>query len=690
MKPFLTLLFVIATLAAFAQDEEGEKKFCKEIDNKAALKLYEKGTDKKKYPKPERLQYLKKCLEEEPDFAEANLAMARELIVHLQLENKSYMPTVPYFMKAIGSCPQIHSDPYYYIGFAYYEEMKNDSAVKYLEKYVKFKDDDDKKYSKYYEQQIYQSKEMIKQVKKEGNLKKKVVDFDPKVVRGISTERDEYLAYISPDDKNCFFVRKMPMNSKDVVYTSDKEKEVFMKAVRGKDGQFDKGDPMPWPFNEKDDNQGGCSITINNQFLYFSLCKFEGGQQANCDIYVSKCIDDEWKPFEKIGAAVNHPVYWDSQPTVSADGNSIIFASDRPGGFGGTDLYLTRRDASGAWGPPQNLGPKINTKGDERTPFIHSDSETLYFSSGDNQKTGGSGHYGFGGFDIFYSRKDEKGEWKEPENIGYPINSEGDDVGFFVSSDAKTGYFFAFDEGKVRGKGVGRYDLYSFLLYPEARPNEMGFLKGLVKSPDGEPYEGSRAKNLVVEGLDLATNKKTQAVVDEKTGAYMLAVKKDANVVLSVKDTKKSLAFTSAQVNVKEFITSAADPVAAKTIEMVTDSAKEGKSFVINNIYYNSNSAELKDESKGVLQAFADYLKDNPKMKIEIQGHTDNVGNASANQALSANRAFTIKSILESYGVKGDNVTAKGFGSSRPIADNSSETGRAKNRRTEFLILKSE
>jgi hypothetical protein len=516
MRLYIISIFIFTTIVSFAQDDEGEKKFCKEIDNKAALKLYEKGIDRKKYPKPERLQFLKKCLEEEPDFAEANFALAQEIVVHCKLEGKSFMPTVPFFMKAIAACPQIHSEPYYYIGFAYYEESKNDSAVKYLDKFVKFKDDDVKKYAKDYEAELYQAKEMVKSVKKEGNLKKKIVPFEPKAVTGVSTDRDEYLAYISPDDKNCFFVRKMPLNSKNIVYSSDKEKEVFMKAVRDKTGQFDKGEPMPWPFNEKDDNQGGCTITINNQFLYFSLCKYEGGQQANCDIYVSKCVDDEWKPFEKIGAAVNHPVFWDSQPTVSADGNSIIFASDRPGGFGGTDLYIIHRDAKGEWGAPQNLGPKINSTGDERTPFIHSDSETLYFSSGDNKKTGGAGHYGFGGFDIFYSRKDEKGEWKEPENIGYPINTEGDDVGFFVSSDAQTGYFFAFDEGKVRGKGVGRYDLYSFLLYPGARPKETGFIKGFAKDKDGQPIEGGFAQNLEIEARDAVTNKKTKAVIDIK------------------------------------------------------------------------------------------------------------------------------------------------------------------------------
>jgi outer membrane protein OmpA-like peptidoglycan-associated protein len=166
--------------------------------------------------------------------------------------------------------------------------------------------------------------------------------------------------------------------------------------------------------------------------------------------------------------------------------------------------------------------------------------------------------------------------------------------------------------------------------------------------------------------------------------AVDLAKKND--LIVTVKDKNKGLAFTSTKISLKD----ATFENPPKSVELITDSVKVGKAFVINNIYYTSNSAELKEESRGVLMAFADYLKENPKMKIEIQGHTDNVGNPAANQALSANRAFTVKSILESFGVNGDNITAKGFGSSRPVSDNTTEAGKARNRRTEFLIVEME
>ncbi len=673
MKSFLLSFLLIYTVSFFAQHDEEEEvsKYCVEIDSKKAIKLYEKGIDKKKYKKPERLAFLRECLEIEPDFAEANLAMAREIIVHCKLENKSFTPAIPYLLNAIKSCPQIHSEPYYYIGFNYYEETKNDSAIKYLQQFIRFRDEDEKKFSKEYEGQIYQAKEMVKYAKKESELKKKIVPFNPKVVKGISTKQDEYLAYISPDDKWCFFTRKIPSQSMNTVKSLDSEKEVFMIAIRDNTGVFNIGEPMSPPFNTTDDNQGGCTISIDNKFLYFAMSRFEGGAQPNCDIYVSTNEDESWSEIKKIGANVNHPVYWDSQPTLSADGNSLYFASDRPGGFGGIDLYVTRKDSkTGVWGIPQNLGPKINTPGNEKTPFIHSDSETLYFSS--------DGHFGFGGMDIFYVRKNDTGEWIEPENIGYPINTDADDVGFFVSTDSKTGYFFSYDEGKMRGKGVGRYDLFNFDLYEEARPQETTFLKGEMKDKSGNKIEGAK-----VEIINSVTKEKTYALVDSIKGTFMVAVnlKKKDDLLVTVK--KDNFAFSSAVVNVKN--TSFNEP--PKPIKIEVNEATVGNSFVINNLYYNSNSADLKSESFIVLDAFSEYLKENENIVIEIQGHTDNVGAIKSNEALSANRAYTVKSYLEEKGIDGKRILAKGFGPNKPIADNSTDEGRSKNRRTEFLII---
>ncbi len=670
-KIIISIFIILISSVALAQDDENpSSKLCNDNIDKKALKLYEKALDKKKYKKPERIDFLLKCLEIEPDFAEANLYLAQEMVVRAKLENLSFKPLLPYYYKAIASCPQIHSSPYYYIGFIYYEELKNDSAVKYLKKFNDFKDDDVKKFDKDYEAEIYQSKMMVKSAKKESALKKNV-PFDPKVVKGVSTDRDEYLAYISPDDKSCFYVRRMPIKDPNKVYTSDKEKEVFMVSKRDKTGLFNAGSPMASPFNETEDNQGGCSISIDNRHLYFAMQRQEGGLQPNVDIYITDFADDNWSEIRKLSTSVNDPKYWDSQPTIASDGVTLYFASDRPGGFGGIDLYVTKKDPkTGQWSVPQNLGPKINTKGDEKTPFIHSDSETLYFSS--------TGHYGFGGYDIFYVRKDDKGEWLEPENIGSPINGTTDDTGFFVSTDTKTGYFFSFNEGKVSGKGIGRYDLFNFDLYPEARPQTVAFISGAVKDKEGNAVSGA-----IVEIKNTVTKEKTYAVVDSASGQYMAAVntKNKHDILITVK--KDSMAFSSKIVSTKDLSYNGPQ----KEIKLEISKATPGKSFIINNIYYNTNSAELTKESLIVLEAFSNYLKENADIKIEIQGHTDNVGNPKDNEALSSNRANSIKFILEELGVDSKRIFAKGYGALKPIVPNTTEDGRAKNRRTEFMII---
>jgi outer membrane protein OmpA-like peptidoglycan-associated protein len=669
-KIVLFALILLSTFVFAQDDEENPSKLCNDNIDKKALTLYQKSLDKKKYKKPERIELLMKSLEIEPDFAEANLYLAQEMIVRAKLDNLSFKPMLPYFYKAIASCPQIHSSPYYYIGYIYYEELKNDSSIKYLKKFIEFKDDDVKKFDKDYEAEVYQSKMMIQSAKKESALKKGV-PFDPKVVKGVSTERDEYLAYVSPDDKSCFFVRRLPVKDPNKVYSSDKEKEVFMISKRTKTGEFDGGEPMITPFNTSEDNQGGCSISIDNKHLYFAMQRQEGGLQPNCDLYVSDFSNGSWGDIRKLSANVNDPKYWDSQPTIAADDLTLYFASDRPGGYGGIDLYLTKKDQkTGLWSVPENLGPKINTKGDEKTPFIHSDSETLYFSS--------NGHYGFGGYDIFYVRKDEKGEWLEPENIGDPINGTTDDTGFFVSTDTKTGYFFSYNEGKVSGKGIGRYDLFNFDLYPEARPQSVTFIKGDIKDNNGKAVAGA-----LVEIKNITTKQKTFAVVDSASGEYMAAIntKKKADILITVK--KDSIAFNSKIVNTKNLVYDAPQ----QEINLEVSKAEPGKSFVIDNIYYTTNSAELTKESRIVIESFSNYLKENPAIKIEIQGHTDNVGKEKDNEALSSNRSHSIKFMLEELGVDGGRIIARGYGSSKPIAPNNTEEGKAKNRRTEFMIV---
>jgi outer membrane protein OmpA-like peptidoglycan-associated protein len=678
LRNIFLLMLLVSALPAVSQkskkdkDDGEEKEVCQEMDNKKAKKLYEQGTDKKN-KKEERLAFLKQALDMEADYVDANFAYAEERIKTMIYENSSFKPVEPYFKKVIEICPKYHSDPYYYLGFIYYEEENWEEAVKYLKQFLDFKEDDEKKYNKSYDAFRYQAKEMMRYAKLYSDIFKNPVPFDPNPVQGICTERDEYLPIISPDDEMMLFTRKQPYTDKSgiVGQITDREQELFCYSKRDpQTKQFDKGKRMPYPFN-KNGSEGGATMSIDNRHLFFTVCKSEGGEQANCDIYSSDLVNGEWTEAQKV-EGINDPVFWDSQPSLASDGKTLYFCSDRKGGRGGVDLYKTvKNTATGIWSAPENMGPVINTSGDEMSPFVHSDFQTLYFSS--------NGHPGVGGADIFIARKGEDGKWMEPKNIGVPINTTGDDLGFFVSTDGHLGYFASNQPSRAKGKSVGGYDIYSFELYQEVRPDAVAFLKGKV-----EDKANGTDKKFNVEVKDASNKKVTDAVVDTSTGEYMAIVNTKVKNDLIVTVKKENYAFSSQLIS-KDSIT---DSKPKKLTSIAVDSIKTGQTYTLNNIYYRTNSADLDPRSMIVIDEFVEFLKANPNVKIEVYGHTDNVGDEKSNLALSTDRAFTVRDLLLAKGVAEKRLIAfKGFGASKPIADNLTEAGRAKNRRTEFAIV---
>lgn len=665
-KTHLTFLFLFFSIFSFSQGNSS----CPETDNKKAKKLYEQGIDKKN-KKEDRLKFLQQAIEMEPDYIDANFAFAMERIKTLIYEDKPFKSVEPYLKNVYEACPNYHSNVLYYLAFIYYEEEKWDESAKFLKLFLDYKSDDDTRFDKNYDSFLAQSKKMLRYAKVYGEILTKQVPFDPYPVAGVCTEMDEYLPIISADDEMILFTRKMPYKDKNSVYESDKEIELFSYSKRNtKTEQFDKGGRMPYPFN-KQGGQGGATMSIDNKHLYFTICKDEGGPQINCDIYYSDFVNGEWTEIQKV-EGINDPVYWDSQPTLASDGVTLYFASDRRGGRGGVDIYKTvKNKTTGQWSKPENLGPVINTPYDEKSPFIHSDFETLYFSS--------DGHPGVGGFDIFYARKAEDGKWKEPINIGIPINTKGDDLGFFVSTDGHLGYFASNEPSRAKGRSVGKYDIYSFELYQEARPQDVAFIKGKI-----EDKGQKEIKNFTVEIKDVVTKKTTSAVVDSTTGDFAVVVnnKQKNDFIITVK--KDNYAFSS-QLVLKDSIKNS-KPI--KINDIVADTIAVGQKYLLDNIYYKTNSAELDPRSMVVIDEFVEFLKSHPTIKIEVHGHTDNIGNPKDNLALSTDRAFTVRDKLLEKGIDEKRlIKFVGYGASKPIADNGTEKGRAKNRRTEFVIV---
>lgn len=665
---FLIFLFIILIGNVQAQSDGTE---CGAVDDKKAIALYKKAQDMQKYKKEERMAFLKQALDMEPDYADALFMYAEELIKTEQYEQSSFAPAAEYFKKLIAICPNYHSDPYYFIGFSYYEDEKYQDAITYLQKFLNYKSDDEKKYSKKYDAFLYQAKQMIKYAKFNIDIFQHPVPFDPYPVAGLSTKYDEYLACISPDNKYAFFTRKMPFSSIDQVYGSaDNLKEFFMTSERGANGEFAEGTKMESPPFNMGRNEGGPSITIDDKQLYFTICKDEGGQIPNCDIYYCNADGSGWGEITNMGHQVNDPDAWDSQPSISADGLTLYFASDRKGGYGKVDIWYSTKDArSGDWSTAVNMGPNINTPGNDKSPFIHSDSHTLYFSS--------DGRPGVGGYDIFYSRADSSGKWMEAKNIGYPINSAGDDLGFFVSTDGKTGYFCSNDPARANGRSVGGWDIYKFALYQEARPQAVKMVEFNTKESDGSPSHGT-----TITITNARTKEQVVAMSDTNAGTYRAIVSADPKDQYVVSANKKGFAFTSTTISNKDTSTAVVTP----PVDMEIKEVKAGANYTLNNIYYKTNSAELQPISLTVLEEFAKFLKSNPDIKIKIVGYTDNVGNRNDNLALSHDRAFTVMQTLEQDGVKADRLSFEGMGDANPVASNATEEGRQKNRRTEFVI----
>ncbi len=397
--------------------------------------------------------------------------------------------------------------------------------------------------------------------------------------------------------------------------------------------------------------------------LIYTICKYtDGGNYYNCDICYSENVgNNQWNKIKNLGKNVNSPKNWESQPSISSDGKVLYFVSDRSGGYGGYDIYKTLKGANGEWSVPINMGPTINTAGNEKSPFIHTDSQTLYFAS--------DGWQGLGGFDIFFIKLGTENKWKEPKNIGYPINSIYDDAGFFVSTDGRFGYF-----ASNQIKGVGGWDIFYFDLYEGARPEKVGFIKGELK--DEKTNEPITAR---IELKNIKTKQITEIPVDTLTGKYVAVFPFKNDYILTIK--KDDYAYESKYISTKDetFLQPAKVDIQIKSIEV-------GASYQLKDINFATNSYVLVEESKNIIDGFIEFLKEHPKVTIEIQGYTDDIGNDKDNLILSENRANSVYQYLIEKGIMTSRLSFKGYGETKPVVPNINDENRAKNRRTVFVI----
>lgn len=464
----------------------------------------------------------------------------------------------------------------------------------------------------------------------------------------VNTRFPEYFPSLTIDGKQIVFTRQLNFANEDF-FSATATGDAWMQAH-----------PLTGGVNTPR-NEGAQNISQDGTVLVFTSCDAPGGY-GSCDLYYSLLTKKGWSDPMNLGGVINTE-FWESQPSIAPDKRALYFASRRPDGYGGSDIYVCYLMPNGKWGPPLNMGPDVNTIGDETSPFIHADNQTLYFAS--------NGLKGYGKMDLFLLRKDNSGHWGKPQNLGYPINTIDDEATLCVSADGTTA-FYASDRSDSRGA----LDLYSFTLREDIRPIKTLWVTGKVydaKTKIGLPS--------AVELKDITSGQRMSKVQTDEEGHYLITL-----------PVGKDYAFL---VNRKNYLMFSENfPLASKrsdstyTIDIPLQPIEVNAQVILKNIFFETGKYDLKKESEAELDNLFDLLTENPTLTIQINGHTDNIGKETDNMLLSNNRAKSVVHYLVKKGIQPQRLVSKGYGQTQPIADNNTEEGRAKNRRTAVQVLK--
>ncbi|MBI3235882.1 MAG: PD40 domain-containing protein [Bacteroidetes bacterium] len=472
------------------------------------------------------------------------------------------------------------------------------------------------------------------------------VDFTPiNLGPNINTKEKDYAPSLTVDNKQLIFSRSI--GRQEDFYISQRKNMEWGMAIH-----------PSYPLNTPE-NESFPSFTADGKYVFFA--RFVPQDAGNCDIWFSQFNGVSWDEPRNLGPKINTRG-WESQPCISADGSTLYFLAVKQGGLGNSDIYKSVYKA-GSWSEPINLGPNINSPGNEEAPFIHPDGKTFYFSS--------DGRPGMGNFDLYKSTMKDDGSFTEAVGLGYPINTKEDERWLTVSSNAVDAYFVS--SGL---KGEGDWDIFTFKLPESARPKPVTYVKGRVFN--AVTKEPMKAK---VEVTDLATGKINYVTISNKSSGEMLAcLISGANYAFNISADGFAVASENYVVDMKAGIDS---PILK---DFYLQPITKGGKFVLKNIFFETGKFELKKESFIELDRLVEILKNNPKLTIEVGGHTDNVGVRKSNITLSENRAKAVFDYLVSKGIVAARLTNKGYGDLSPIADNNTDAGRAENRRTEFTI----
>ena len=465
----------------------------------------------------------------------------------------------------------------------------------------------------------------------------------------INSDAAEYFPSVTVQDSLFLFMRRSNLTREDFYY-SILTKKGFSEAKLLADNLNDA------------DKKGSMSLTQDLNTLYFAADYGPKGY-GRYDIYKVTKTKKGWSEPKNLGRSINTD-YWDSAPSIAPDGQALYFCSNRPGGYGGIDIYVAYRNEKGYWSEAVNMGPTINTAEDEQSPFIHADNRSLYFSS--------NGWPGFGGADLFVSRKKLDGTWSTPMNLGYPINTYENEGSIAVASNGMDAYM-----ASDRIDSKGGLDIYKAILAPATRANKTFYLKGYIA--DAVTKNSIAGDVVLVNPMD---DSSTMQIKVDSNGYFVLGLPYFDSLGIRVNSPNHIFASTFISEDSLQYLSGTTFQFYLAPIPVY------GKSFSqnFNNVFFDLNSAKLKKKSRVELDALVTYLESAPTALVLIEGHTDSKGDSVQNKNMSDKRSESIARYLISKKIAPNRVSNIGRGSKFPIADNATEEGRAKNRRSSFVI----
>jgi len=610
-----------------------------------AYELAEMAFRFEEYRKAEQL--LKEAVDTDPLFFEAFI-----LLGELYEQTKADTGAIDAYRRAVEIAPDKYPAAFFYLASLEFSNGMYENALAHYEVYLSYEGIQEKN-RKIAEKNILNSRFAMEALKNP-------VPFAPvNLGSNINTEANEYFPCLTADNQTLLFTRLV----KDPKSYTGRQEDFFTSIWRENDWQ--PATNIGPPINTIN-NEGAPTLSADGNILIFTACESVNGYgpgrsgYGRCDLFISERIGTNWSAPLNLGYPVNTR-HWESQPSISSDGRSLYFVSNRDGYY---NIYVTLMNEEGGWTEPEKLGNNINTDGYEGSVFIHPDNQTLYFSS--------DGHVGMGGLDIFMSRRDSTGEWGTPVNLGYPINTHRDENSILVSANGMLAMF-----ASDREEGYGGLDLYAFDLYEAVRPLFVTYLKGIVF--DEKTGEKLHAR---FELTDLLSGEvAVRSFSNTGSGEFLVSLPTDRDYALTV--SKDGYLFFSENFSLSG-VHLTTDPF-LKDIPM--KSIQTGETVVLRNIFFETDKYDLKESSLVELRKLFDFMKFNSGIRMEIGGHTDNVGTDEYNMQLSRNRAKAVHDYLISTGIEQERVVFKGYGSSYPIDSNESEEGRANNRRTEFKVI---